>query len=79
MIYIKHFVIRSGLNAEWEWWIDQTAQFTGAAHATVYMFAAARFFIDVCSVSERLLTKSVRNLADASRCLSPRLFHVSQE
>lgn len=52
MIYIKHFVIRSGANVEWEWWIDQTAQFTGVAHATIYMFAAARFFIDVWSASE---------------------------
>ena len=33
-------------------------------------FTAARFFIDVWSVGGRVLTKSVRNLADASRCPS---------
>ncbi len=31
---------------------------------------AARFFIDVCGVSERVLRKSVRKAADASRCPS---------
>ena len=49
----------------------------------LHVFTAARFFIDVWSASERALTMSVRNLADASRCPSitalPSFARISQK
>lgn len=49
----------------------------------LHVFTAVRFFIDVWSASERVLTMFVRNLADASRCPSittlPSFARISQK